>query len=78
MTDLEQTQSDLKPKIKVVLFPEIGQVKDFLSLTRPHSRMRIRIYNFNLKEEKKKRENKKSKRNQRRIQNICGKSNEIC
>ena len=53
MTDLEQTQSDLRPKIKAVLFPEIGQVKDFLSLTRPHSRMRIRIYNFNLKEKKK-------------------------
>ena len=62
MTDLEQTQSDLKPKIKVVLFPEIGQVKDFLSLTRPHSRMRIRIYNFNLKEKKKKKRKQKKQK----------------
>ena len=33
---------------KVVLFPEIGQVKT-LSLTRPHSRMCIRIYIFKFK-----------------------------
>ena len=32
--------------IKVVLFPEISRVKLFLSLTRPHSRMCIRIYIF--------------------------------
>ena len=35
----------IKPK-KVVLFPEIGEVKIFLSLTRPHSRMCIRIIIF--------------------------------
>ena len=32
---------------KVVLFPEIGRVKIFVSLTRPQSRMYIRIYIFN-------------------------------
>ena len=31
-------------KKKVVLFPEIGRVKIFLSLTSPHSRMCIKIY----------------------------------
>ena len=39
---------------KVVLFPEISRVKIFLSLTRPHSRMCIRIYIFNLKNKKQK------------------------
>ena len=34
---------------KVVLFPEIGRVKFFISLTRPHSRMCIKIYIFNKK-----------------------------
>ena len=36
---------------KVVLFPEIGQVKKILSLTLPHSRMCIRIYIFNFKKQ---------------------------
>ena len=36
---------------KVVLFPEIGRVKSFLSLTRPHSQMCIRIYIFNFKKQ---------------------------
>ena len=39
------------PKRKVVLFPEIGRVKYFLSLTRPHSRMCIKIYIFNFKKQ---------------------------
>ena len=57
---------------KVVLFPEIGRVKKFLSLTRPHSRMCIRLYIyiyiylyiFNIKKQtnkQKKQEYKKSK-----------------
>ena len=71
MTDLEQTQSDLRPKIKVVLFQEIGQVKDFLSFTRPHSRMRIRIHNFNLKEKKKKRKQKKQKKPKKNTKYLC-------
>ena len=51
---------------KVVLFPEIGQVKT-LSLTRPHSRMCIRIYIFKFKKHQtnnnKKNKNQKSKIN---------------
>ena len=53
-------------KKKVVLFPEIGQLKLFSSLTRPHSRMCIRICIFCFKETKKKKKNHretKSKRN---------------
>ena len=38
-----------KAKKKVVLFAEIVLVKKFLSLTRPHSRMCIRINIFNFK-----------------------------
>ena len=38
----------IRPK-KVVLFPEIGRVGIFLSLTRPHNRMCIGIYIFNFK-----------------------------
>ena len=34
---------------KVVLFSEIGQVNFYISFTRPHSRMCIKIYIFNLK-----------------------------
>ena len=34
-------------KKQVVLFPEIGRVKNFLSLTRPHSKVSIKIYIFN-------------------------------
>ena len=37
--------SSIRPK-KVVLFPEVGRVKTFLSITRPHRRMSIRIYIF--------------------------------
>ena len=40
----------MRPK-KKVLFPEIDQVKTFLSLTRPHSQMFIRIYIFNFKKQ---------------------------
>ena len=43
----------IRPK-KGVLFPEIGPVKIFLSLTRPHSRMCIRIHVSNLKQKTKK------------------------
>ena len=82
MTDLEQTQSDLRPKIKVVLFPEIGQVKDFLSLTRPHSRMRIRIHNFNLKEKKKREKTKKAKETKEEykisVENLTGYVDIVC
>ena len=42
-------------KKKVVLFPEISQVKAFLSLTRPRSRMFIRIYIFNFRKQTNKR-----------------------
>ena len=34
-------------EIEIALFPETGRVKKFLSLTRPHSQMCIRIYIFN-------------------------------
>ena len=37
---------------KVVLFPEIGQVKTFLSLTRLQSLMRLEIYIFHFKKKK--------------------------
>ena len=43
----------LRPKKIVALFPEIGQLKIFLSLSRPHCRMCIRIYIFNLKKQPK-------------------------
>ena len=46
-----------RPK-KVVLFPEIGLLKLFLSLTLPHGQMYIRIYIFNFK---KQRTNKQTK-----------------
>ena len=48
----------VRPK-KVVLFPEIGRVKNVLSLTRPHSRMCIRIHIFNLKKQTNKKVKKK-------------------
>ena len=38
-----------RPRKTVVFFPEIGFLKKNLSVTRPHSRMCIRIYNFNFK-----------------------------
>ena len=52
----------LRPK-KVVLFPENGQAKFFLSLTRPHSQMYIRIYVFNFKKKKKRKKKKKKNNN---------------
>ena len=48
-----------KARKKVVLFPEIGRMKFFLSLTRPHSGVCIRIYIFNIK----KQTNKQKKKN---------------
>ena len=44
------------------MLPEIGRVKNFLSLTRPHSRMCIRIYNFTFKKQTKKQGLKKGKK----------------
>ena len=52
----------LRPK-NIVLFQENYQVKIFLSVSRPHSRMCIRIYTFNLK---KKQTNKKETRIQKK------------
>ena len=46
---------------KVVLFPEVGRVQIFLSLTRPHSGMCIRIYTFNWKNKTKKKQKDKEK-----------------
>ena len=72
----------IRPK-KVVLFPEIGPVKIFLSLTRPQSRMCIRKHVSNLKQKtkktnkKKKNEDKKQKKLKKKKNNICGKSNGI-
>ena len=70
-----------RPETKAVFLTEINRVKIFLSLTRPHSRMSIRIYifNFQKKKKKKKQEDKKRKRerNYRRDENIRGKSNGI-
>ena len=51
----------IRPK-KGVLFPEIGPVKIFLSLTRPHSRMCIRKHVSNLKQKTKKAKKKKKKK----------------
>ena len=45
-----------------MLFPEIGQVKEFLSLTLPHSRMCIRIHVFNFKKQTNKPKNKNTKK----------------
>ena len=47
---------------KVVLFPEIDRVKFFSSLTRPHSRMCIRIHVFNFKKQTNKPKNKNTKK----------------
>ena len=60
-----------KAKKKVVLFPEIGRVKIFISLTRPHSRMCMAIYIFNFKKQtnkqKKKQEYKKNKKKTKEV-----------
>ena len=45
-----------------VLFLEIRRVKNFLSLTRPHSRMCMRIYIFNFKKQTKKKKEKEKKK----------------
>ena len=47
---------------KVALFPEIGRVKIFLSLNRPHSRMCIKIYIFNFKKQTNNQKNQKQKK----------------
>ena len=39
----------VRPKQKVVLFPEIDRMKKFLSLTHPHSRMCMKICIFKFK-----------------------------
>ena len=46
---------------KVVLFPEMRRVKIFLSFTRPHCRMCIRIYIFHLENKTKKTRRQKAK-----------------
>ena len=76
-----------RPKKKVVLFPEIGQMKNFLSLTLPHSRMCIRINLFQTKKThnqkaKETKENRKIKETNEEkekgnvvvVNNICEKS----
>ena len=45
---------------KVVLFAETGRVKKFLSLTRSHSQMCIRIYIFNFKKQTSKKKQHKA------------------
>ena len=50
---------------KLVLFPEIGRMKLFLSLTRLHSRMCIRIYIFNFKKQEYKKKAKEIKEEKR-------------
>ena len=42
----------LSPRKKVVLFPEIGWVKIFSSITRPHRWICLRIYIFRFKQRK--------------------------
>ena len=59
----------LRPKYEVVLFPETGRVKIFSLLTRPHSRMCIRIYIFFQTKKQKAKETKgdrKIERNQKK------------
>ena len=76
---------------KVVLFPEIGRVNIFSSLTRLRSRMCIRIYIFCFKPKKNTQKQKAEKTKESRkiketkeemekenfivVNNICGKSN---
>ena len=60
---------------KIVLFPEIGRVRIFLSLTRPHSRMCIRINIFSLKkrDQEDKKQKKKTKEEKRiSAENLTG------
>ena len=76
-----------KGQKKVVLFREIDRVKFFLSLTRPPSRMCIRIYIFSFKKQtnkqktmqKKKKKLKKTREYPRKIylrKSICGRPGE--
>ena len=87
ISDLEVDQGWLGQKKKVVLFPEIGQMKNFLSLTLPHSRMCIRINLFQTKKThnqkaKETKENRKIKETNEEkekgnvvvVNNICEKS----
>ena len=66
MSSMHEIQHEIlitKPSEKVVLSPEIGWAKKFLSLTRLHCRMCLRIYIFNFKntnKQTKKQEYKKS------------------
>ena len=80
--------SSIRPK-KVVLFPEVGRVKTFLSITRPHRRMSIRIYIFDLKTKKiqnkqtKKKQQKNKKKTDRQkakesVENIMGYDDIVC
>ena len=57
----------IRPK-KVVLLPEAGRVKNFLSLTRSHSRMCIRIYIFHFKKQaSKKSKTKKNTKKEKKL-----------
>ena len=58
----------IKTKKKVVLFPEIRQVKTFLSLTRWHRRTCIRIYIFNFKKQITKQKNNPPQKNKKQKQ----------
>ena len=65
----------------VVLFPEIGQLKIVLSLTRPHSQMCIRPYIFNQKKNKQARTQKaKETKEEKRIsvKNLTGYDDVVC
>ena len=74
----------IRPK-KVVLFPEIGRVGIFLSLTRPHNRMCIGIYIFNFKKKTSKKIPQKKNTKEEKIispenrlkKQICGRPVEI-
>ena len=82
-TSLSWISRVLRPK-KVVFFPEIGRVKNILSLTRPHSRMCIRIYIFNFKNKKKTkitwRQKAKETKERKRIsvENLTGYDDVVC
>ena len=58
---------------KIVSFPEIDRVKKNLSLTRPHSRICIRIYIFNFKKQQQQ-QKKIKKAKETKEDNIFGKS----
>ena len=62
--------SELRQKIKVVLFPEIGRVKILLSLTCPRSRMCSGIYIFNLKTTQKEQQKKQEEKKQKKLKKI--------